>query len=110
MRAKIKEMYLSSNGNHQNDLINLDYHLSNEFNDAASYTRENSSKLKSSKSVNSINDGYLTMNDGGFDDLINDLELPRTCHQCSTDYITTSAKYCFNCGSRRLGTVNSFLV
>lgn len=108
LRAKIKEMYLSSNGNNLQggDLINLDYHLAgNDFNEN-SFTRENSSKIKSSKSVND----FLSINDGFNDHLINDIELPKLCHQCSTDYITSSARYCYVCGSRRLGTVNSYLV
>lgn len=106
LRAKIKEMYLSSNGNHsQGDLINLDYHLAGgEF--ETSFTRENSSKMKSSKSVND----FLALNDGFNDHLMNDLELPRSCHQCSTEFITSSARYCYSCGARRLGTVNSYLV
>lgn len=99
LRARIKEMYLSSNnGNHsQNDL--LDYHLTNnnDFNET-SFTRENSSnKIKSSKSVND----FLTLNDG-FNDLISDLE-PKTCYQCKADYISTNAMpqyYCYHCGTR----------
>lgn len=89
LRARIKEMYLSSNGSHsQNDFVNLDYHLTNnEFNNENSFTRENSpSKLKS-KSVND----FLAINDG-FNDALNDIELPQQCHQCSTDYITISAR------------------
>lgn len=93
LRARIKEMYLSTNGSHsQNDYINLDYHLTgnNEFSNENSFTRENSSsKMKSSKSVND----FLTINDALINDaLINDIELPKTCHQCHTDYITMSAR------------------
>lgn len=107
LRAKIKEMYLSSNGSHsQGDLIPLDYHLAGGDFGETSFTRENSSKLKPSKSVND----FLALNDGFNDHLMSDLELPRACHQCSTEFITSSARYCYSCGARRLGTVNSYLV
>lgn len=33
--------------------------------------------------------------------------MPRWCHQCGTKYPMTSAKYCYECGARRLGSLVS---
>ena len=35
--------------------------------------------------------------------------MPRWCHQCGTKYPMTSAKYCYECGARRLGSLASLL-
>lgn len=35
--------------------------------------------------------------------------LPRWCHQCGTKYPMQGAKYCYECGARRLGTIASLV-
>lgn len=35
--------------------------------------------------------------------------LPRWCHQCGTKYPMQGAKYCYECGARRLGTLASLI-
>ena len=36
-------------------------------------------------------------------------KLPRWCHQCGTKYPMQGAKYCYECGARRLGTLASLV-
>lgn len=35
--------------------------------------------------------------------------MPRWCHQCGTKYPMNAAKYCYECGARRLGTLASLV-
>lgn len=39
----------------------------------------------------------------------NNSNLPRWCHQCGTKYPMHGAKYCYECGARRLGTLASMI-
>ncbi|RWS31513.1 hypothetical protein B4U80_04632 [Leptotrombidium deliense] len=105
LKSRLEEMYVSSGLNGKRYPTPANGVVSKSFtSEVDTTTRESTSgssdgSAATASRANSSEVGGNRSNNG----------LPRFCHQCGTKYPITAAKYCYECGARRLGTVGSLI-